>query len=54
MWGVVPQSSARLSPERNSRRELVGLDGRDRSQVRGDTQPGKTSRDQSDRDGTRV
>lgn len=36
LWGVVPQSFTRLSPHRNSTRELVGLGGRDRSQVRGE------------------
>lgn len=35
LWGVVPQSWTRLSPHRNSTSELVGLAGRDRSQVRG-------------------
>lgn len=35
LWGVVPQSLTRLSPHRNNMSELVGLGGRDRSQVRG-------------------
>lgn len=35
LWGVVPQFLTRLSPHRNNMSELVGLGGRDRSQVRG-------------------